>query len=148
MTTSRQTDGRKMSGRDVSRREFVRGAAGVLVGGLVLTTGFHQLEAGVAAAGPVLGRAGFEKSIGERFRLSSAAVSTLDLFKVRDLRFAQPGEDSYSLLFRGPSDPGLEQGVYTLENRRTGKFTVLLVPMRPEPDARYYEAIFNRAAPR
>jgi hypothetical protein len=38
--------------------------------------------------------------------------------------------------------------VYVLEHRRTGSLELLLAPMRPELDARYYEAIFNRATPR
>ena len=144
-----------MSEHEVSRRAFVRGAAGVLVGGLAITSGFDPLAGGqAAAAAPVLGRTTFDKCVGQSFKLDAAALRSLTLFKVRALRFGQPatqppaGKDSFSLLFRGPVDQPLAQGVYTLDHRSTGKFTVLVAPMRPEPDARYYEVIYNRASPR
>jgi Domain of unknown function (DUF6916) len=144
-----------MSEHEVSRRAFVRGAAGVLVGGLAVTSGLNPLAGWqVATAAPVLGRTTFDKCVGQSFKLNADAVRSLTLFNVRALRFGQPeaqppaGQDSFSLLFRGPADQPLAQGVYTLDHRSTGKFTVLLAPMRPEPDARYYEVIYNRASPR
>jgi len=61
----------------------------------------------------------------------------------------QPGgAESFSLLFKGAANKALPQDVYTFDHSRTGKFTVLVAPMRPEADARYYEVIFNRATPR
>jgi hypothetical protein len=144
-----------MSEHEVSRRAFVRGAAGILVSGLAITSGFNPLGgAQIVTAAPVLGRTTFDKCVGQSFKLDAGAVRSLTLFKVRALRFGQPatqppaGQDSFSLLFRGPANQPLPQGVYTLDHRSTGKFTVLLAPMRPEPDARYYEVIFNRASPR
>jgi hypothetical protein len=142
-----------MSEHEVSRRAFVRGAAGVVVGGLAVTSGFNPLGGAlIATAAPVLGRTTFDKCVGQSFKLDVGGVRSLTLYKARDLRSGQPqlpaGQDSFSLLFRGPANQPLPQGVYTLDHRSTGKFTVLVVPMRPEPDARYYEVIFNRASPR
>jgi hypothetical protein len=156
MHQSHLMHGSDTSANGVSRRAFVRGATGLVVGGLALATGFNPLGGTtVVGAAPVLSRATFDACVGDKFHVASAgAIRSLDLFKSRALRFGQPatqppaGKDSFSLLFRGPAGQPLAQGVYTLEHRRTGQFTVLLAPMRPEPDARYYEVIFNRAAPR
>ncbi len=140
---------------EVSRRAFMRGAAGVLLGGLAVASGVDSLGGlPIAAAAPVLGRATFDKCVGQTFRVSAGSQRSLTLFKTRPLRFGQPatqppaGQDSFGLLFKGPAGMPLEQGVYTLDHKSTGKFTVLVAPMRPEADARYYEVIFNRASGR
>jgi len=140
---------------EVSRRVFVRGAAGVLIGGLAVASGINPLGVlPVASAATVLGRSTFDKCVGQSFKLTGGTLTSLTLFKTRALRFDQPttpppaGKDSFSLLFKGPSNMPLSQGVYTLDHKTTGKFTVLVAPMRPEADARYYEVIFNRATGR
>jgi hypothetical protein len=140
---------------EVSRRAFMRGAAGVVIGGLAAVSGVDPLGAlPIAAAAPVLGRSTFDKCVGQSFKVSGGSLRSLTLFKTRALRFGQPatqppaGKDSFSLLFKGPAATALEQGVYTFEHKTTGKFTVLVAPMRPEADARYYEVIFNRASGR
>jgi hypothetical protein len=134
---------------------FVRGAAGVLIGGLAVASGFNPFGAlPAASAATVLGRSTFDKCIGQSFKLTGGTLTSLALFKTRALRFGQPatpppaGKDSFSMLFKVPATKPLSQGVYTLEHKSTGKFTVLVTPMRPEADARYYEVIFNRATGR
>jgi hypothetical protein len=140
-----------------SRRELMRAGAFVIAGGCALTAGLSQLESiGGSVGSPTLVRSTFEPLVGERFGLSSSGSGPgpdgLELFKVRPLRFgptaAQPGgQDSFSLLFRGPLADSLEQGVYTLEHHRVGELAVFLVPMWPEHDALYYEGVFNRSVP-
>lgn len=129
-----------------SRRSLMRFGAGILAG---TALGGGAIPDLVRAASPPLARATFESCVGARFKLHSVAgLTSLTLFKVRSLPHAPAnGGESFSLLFRGPAAASLAQGVYTLEHRRTGRFAVLTVPMRPEPDARYYEIIFNRSAP-
>src|SRR6476620_5974272 len=97
-------------GPDVSRRVFVRGAAGVIAGGLIVSTGLLEFG-GSALAGPApsLTRATFDKCVGQSFTLKSATVPSLVLFKSRALPFGlsatQPGgAESFSLLFKGAAN--------------------------------------------
>ena len=111
----------------------------------------HELLANAAS----LMRSVFVPHVGETFQVrpGSAEVEALQLLKVRDLfvapRLAARGlaidaEQSFSLLFRGPLDRPLPQDIYRFAHAAIGDFALLIVPMRPEQDGRYYEAIFNR----
>lgn len=51
--------------------------------------------------------------------------------------------EPFSLLFRGPNDPMLEQMTYHLEHDSLGELDVFLVPIHPDADGPLYEAIFN-----
>ena len=53
--------------------------------------------------------------------------------------FHQP----FSLLFRGPLNPRLEQGVVTLENATLGEIALFLVPVGLEDDSMLYDVTFN-----
>jgi hypothetical protein len=124
-------------------------------GGVLLAVGIEQLGVAPAwLAAPALARSAFAGHVGDVFRIrgESAGVAALQLFKVRDLRSAQAQaargrsldpERSFSLLFRGPPDRALDQATYDFEHDRMGRFALFIAPMRPEQDARYYEAIFN-----
>lgn len=154
----------------LSRREFFKAMAAVMTVGTLLSAG-AQLPLVVPAAfaratadphadrllagAATLARSAFTPYVGGIFQLRRAlpgAVS-LELVKVRDLlaapRLAMRGqsidpEQSFSLLFRGPLDRPLGQDVYRLAHARTGDVELMLVPMRPEHDGRYYEVVFNR----
>ena len=55
-----------------------------------------------------------------------------------------PRQDPFALLFRAAPDCPLGQGPARLEHASLDDVVdAFLVPMMPEPDARYYEAIFN-----
>lgn len=55
-----------------------------------------------------------------------------------------PRDDPFSLLFTGPPDRPLGQGLYELSHPRMGMLAVFVVPLGPGPDGRpRYEAIFN-----
>jgi len=106
-------------------------------------------------AGTALVRSSFEPYVGEQFsvRTSTRNAHALQLFKVRSLGSdhntgSVPIDDeNFSLLFRGPVGDPLDQGVFDVEHRSLQAAAILIVPMRPEADARYYEAIFNRSLP-
>jgi hypothetical protein len=105
------------------------------------------------AAVPTLGRSAFARYVGDLFQLqlNPSEHVALQLFKVRALRWAVPApharsggsEHSFSLLFRGPLERPLSQETYRFAHGRMGGFELFIVPMRAEPQARYYEAIFN-----
>jgi hypothetical protein len=54
--------------------------------------------------------------------------------------------EKFSLLFRGPLSPALEQDTYVFVHATLGDLAIFIVPLRCEtPDFGLYEAVFNRA---
>ncbi len=54
-----------------------------------------------------------------------------------------PGDRPFSLLFRGPCDPILTQGMHDLVNETLPLRSVFLVPVGREDDGYRYEAVFS-----
>jgi hypothetical protein len=48
----------------------------------------------------------------------------------------------FSLVFRGPADPQLSQGIWELEHDTMGELTLFLVPLGPDGEGPRYEAAF------
>jgi hypothetical protein len=55
-----------------------------------------------------------------------------------------PGEEQFSIIFRGPLDVFLSQRTYRMEHPRMGTFELFLVPIKKDQDGFYYEACFSR----
>lgn len=51
--------------------------------------------------------------------------------------------EPFTLLFRGPREPLLAQGIQRLEHERLGTLEIFLVPIRPDEGGPLYEAVFN-----
>ena len=49
----------------------------------------------------------------------------------------------FSLLFKGPAEPVLEQSIYTLENDELGSMDLFLVPVAGDEEGVDYEAVFT-----
>lgn len=58
---------------------------------------------------------------------------------------AYPGgaTEPYAVHFLGPSDPVLQQRIYTLSSEQAGAFDIFLVPVEREAGGIRYEAVFN-----
>lgn len=52
--------------------------------------------------------------------------------------------EQFSIIFRGPADRALSQGMWRLEHPALGEFDLFIVPIRHDGDGLQYEAIFNR----
>ena len=48
----------------------------------------------------------------------------------------------FSLLFRGPVEPRLGQGLWELDHDGLGAITLFLVPLAPDAEGPRYEAVF------
>jgi hypothetical protein len=143
-------------GRSISRRDFLRGIGFALAGGALLAIGGRLIATNrlPEVPGDTLMRSTFAGRIGEAFQIyqGAAAMPVLRLAGVRDLpavtgEQAQASADkerSFSLLFTGPIDLMIEQGMYHFEHKQVGSFSLFIVPMAPSEEAHYYEAIFNR----
>jgi hypothetical protein len=55
-----------------------------------------------------------------------------------------PKQEQFSIVFRGPLDIFLNQGMYKMEHEKIGTFDLFLVPIRQDQEGLCYEAVFNR----
>jgi hypothetical protein len=53
-------------------------------------------------------------------------------------------QERFSLVFRGPRDRLLQQGMYQLQHDQLGVLELFLVPVGRDHEGLYYEAVFNR----
>ena len=67
---------------------------------------------------------------------------TLQLVGVSDLRVTAR-QRMFSLVFRGPLDQPLQQGLHPLTHASMGTESLFLVPIAREEDGFRYEAVFN-----
>ena len=67
---------------------------------------------------------------------------TVELVNVSDLRETSR-QRMFSLVFRGPLDQPLEQGLFPMTHETMGTESLFLVPIAREPDGFRYEAVFN-----
>jgi hypothetical protein len=87
-----------------------------------------------------------------RIRLGSGESIDLELIEAKTIgerrRPDLPGigrEQAFSLIFRGPRDRLLPQGIYPIEHPILGTLEIFLVPLGPEGDSEglQYQAVFN-----
>lgn len=91
----------------------------------------------------------FAPHIGDRFEVSTEGGS-IDLELVEATESDQPGGDGpngekrqqFSLLFRGPGTPALDQSIHRLSHAGLGELELFLVPIGPHRDGMGYEAVF------
>ncbi|HLG15594.1 MAG TPA: hypothetical protein VJH03_14000 [Blastocatellia bacterium] len=98
----------------------------------------------------------FSEQIDSSFSFSRASehVADLVLVEVKDLNppFVKGSGDtvreSFSLTFRGPTEPLLKQGTYNVSHKELGAFQLFIVPGDPHGKlGPHYEAIINRVYP-
>ena len=68
---------------------------------------------------------------------------TLELFEVTE---GDPTsvQEHFSLVFRGPHDRVLSQGMCRMEHAAMGAFVLFIVPVGPDARGMRYQAVFNR----
>src|SRR5689334_18511194 len=67
----------------------------------------------------------------------------LELIEISELKL-HPQQEEFAIVFRGPANAFLEQGVRSLAHQQMGHFEIFLVPIRQDEQGFYYEAVFNR----
>jgi hypothetical protein len=67
----------------------------------------------------------------------------LELIEVSELK-TFPGQESFAVVFRGPNEATLGQGMRAFAHPRMGQFELFIVPFKQDAEGLYYEAIFNR----
>jgi hypothetical protein len=86
----------------------------------------------------------FEPHVGTGFMLRAEPEPiVLELTNVTVHPFAGPTRTAFSLFFRGPVDPILEQRTYRLEHTALGPLEIFIVPVDRDESGTEYEAAFN-----
>lgn len=67
----------------------------------------------------------------------------LELIEVSELKL-YPQQEEFTLVFRGPLDKFLGQGVRFLKHDQMGEFELFIVPVKQDEQGFHYEAVFNR----
>jgi len=67
----------------------------------------------------------------------------LELAEISELK-QTPRNEEFAIVFRGPKEAFLGQGMRSLEHDQLGKFDLFIVPIRDDDKGYYYEAVFNR----
>ena len=57
---------------------------------------------------------------------------------------ASGGDETFSIVFRGPPDAFLPQATYRFGHDGLGAFDLFIVPVGPDQAGHRYEAVFNR----
>ncbi len=53
------------------------------------------------------------------------------------------GRQSFSIVFRGPRNLEMTQGIYPVSHEELGEFSIFLVPIGPDEKGMCFEAVFN-----
>lgn len=85
----------------------------------------------------------FSARVDAQFRVLGPAPAVLALLSVKKLNGSTAEHPAFSLIFRGPLAPALDQQIHTLEDSDGKAFDIFLVPVARDADGMRYEAIFN-----
>jgi len=70
-------------------------------------------------------------------------TAELELIKVTDVGSSER-QKQFSLLFQGPLEAPIAQGIYKVDHDKLGDLDLFLVPIAKDNSGVRYEAIFNR----
>ena len=86
----------------------------------------------------------FRPHLGTRFTMPSRPLES-ELIEVDTVGAAAAGgvRVPFGLVFRGPLEPVLPQGIHRLEHETLGALDLFLVPIGPDEAGMRYEAVFG-----
>jgi hypothetical protein len=85
----------------------------------------------------------FSRQVNTTFQVQTDPSVELELIEVSELKL-HPQQEEFTIVFRGPGNAFLEQGIRSLTHEQMGQFEIFLVPIRQDEHGFYYEAVFNR----
>jgi len=94
---------------------------------------------------PLLTFQAFTQELNTKFHipLDESQRVELELAEISELK-ESPRNEEFSIVFRGPEEAFLGQGMRYFEHDQLGKFELFIVPIRHDDKGYYYEAVFNR----
>jgi hypothetical protein len=92
----------------------------------------------------ILRKTNFADKLHTKFRLRTDDSNYVEL-ELTALEDGQPipGQEQFSLMFKGPLEFFLPQSIYQFEHEGMGTIEIFLVPIEREKDGYLYEAAFS-----
>ena len=87
----------------------------------------------------------FTENLNTKFQIpvNDSQRVEVELAEISELK-KTPRNEEFAIVFRGPKEAFLGQGMRPLEHDQLGKFDLFIVPIRDDDKGYYYEAVFNR----
>src|SRR5690349_1262369 len=87
----------------------------------------------------------FAESLNTKFeiRVDDFATVEAELTEISERRMS-PRQERFAIVFRGPNDVFLNQGMRHIRHDKMGEFDLFIVPISQDNKGTYYEAVFNR----
>ena len=87
----------------------------------------------------------FVPQLNTKFSVKLDETNAVDLIltEVGELK-TSARQEQFSVVFRGPRDVFLGQGIRPFEHDGMGDFSLFLVPISQDDNGFYYESVFNR----
>lgn len=91
----------------------------------------------------------FARNINTKFQaeLDERNYVELELAQVSELKVF-PDQEQFAIVFVGPVESFLGQGIRSLKHKQMGQFEIFLVPIAQDEKGFSYEAVFNRVSAR
>jgi|ERR1041385_8372629 hypothetical protein len=94
---------------------------------------------------PALTHDEFSQHVNTRFQvqIDDGTTIEMELAEISELK-VHPNQEEFAIVFRGPSNAFLQQGIRSVTHEQMGQFELFLVPIQQDTQGFYYEAVFNR----
>lgn len=94
---------------------------------------------------PALTHDEFSQHVNTRFQvqIDDGTTIEMELAEISELK-VHPNQEEFAVVFRGPSNAFLQQGIRSVTHEQMGQFDLFLVPIQQDTQGFYYEAVFNR----
>ncbi len=87
----------------------------------------------------------FAQSLNTKFQVQIDASTSVQLEAVELSELKQSArQEEFSVVFQGPNETFLGQGMRQFSHSQMGQFVIFIVPIRQDNRGYYYEATFNR----
>lgn len=92
-----------------------------------------------------LKKASFDPHLNSKFEIHTDSVGVVEVELVEITEANHPGQETFSLIFRGSKDKVFDQKIHKVKHPKMGEFDLFLVPITyGKQDGMYYQAIFSR----
>ena len=87
----------------------------------------------------------FAPQLNTKFRVKVDETNAVDLVlsEISELQTSSR-QEQFAIVFRGPLEMFLGQGMREFEHHEMGHFPLFLVPIKQDDNGFYYESVFNR----
>jgi len=87
----------------------------------------------------------FVQNVNTKFHVSANDTNQVELALAEVSELKQfKAHEQFAVVFRGPLDLFMGQGMRSFDHDKLGRFELFIVPIRQDREGYYYEAVFSR----